>query len=433
MTECRLCGSACEQANLTPLLTPQLQWLWNAIAAAADRRGDPHMTSGQAVMVSAPSDPAARAAAAGIIRTAPQPGQRVRIQLDALTALVRRRGPYLTPGAVAAHAAGRALAQSAAHTRAQTQRARELLDELRAACDTEPELSGRGIELFERLRRTGWVARLDTASEAIQLVQQAVAVTAMVLRIPDGERYDRRLLVPADPHALDDGTSLSGLTLALLSASGRITPGQGTTARSAWCQAGVDCDDIMGGLTVLGIQPAGWTLPPGALCTLPPKELTNPRWPTAPHANQWVFVTENPSVISAAANLVACERDCAERARLVCTVGNPSSTETTALVALAAAGWNIAVRADFDPVGIRNVTALLNSVPNAVPWRMTTTDYIASAPTTLAKESVPATPWEPELAEAINSFQRIAFEEALMGRLIDDLKRGLPPGLHIGQ
>ncbi|WP_454561297.1 DUF2399 domain-containing protein [Mycobacterium haemophilum] len=415
---------------MTPLLTPELLWLWNAIAAGADRRGDTHMTSGQAVTVLAPNDPAARAAAAGVIHTTPRPGQRVRIRLDALATLVRRRGPYLTPGAVAAHATGRPLAQRAVHTQAQAQRARELRDALCAACDIEPELRGRGPDLFEHLRRTGWVTRLDAASDACKLVLQATSVAAIVLRIPEGRRYDRRLLVPADPHALDDGTPLSGLTLALLTATGTISPDQRATPRSAWAQVGVDCDEIMGGLAVLGIQPAGWTLPPAAICTLPPKELTNPTWPTAPHTNAWVFITENPSIIAAAANLVAREPDCAGRARLVCTLGNPSSTETTALAALGAAGWNIAVRADFDPVGIRNVTALLNSIPQAVPWRMTTADYIASAPTTLAKEPVPATPWEPELAEAINTLRRIAFEESLMGRLLDDLKRGFPPPSH---
>jgi uncharacterized protein (TIGR02679 family) len=175
-----------------------------------------------------------------------------------------------------------------------------------------------------------------------------------------------------------------------------------------------------------GHTPVGWTLPRGSVCTLTPRELSNTTWPSAPHRNAWVFVTENPSIIASAANLVVREPDCAQQAKLVCTLGNPSVTEIAALAALGAARWNIAVRADFDPTGIRNVTAMLNAIPNAIAWRMTTADYIACAPVILTNETVPVTPWDPELANCINASRRIAFEEALMDRLLDDLRRGRP-------
>jgi uncharacterized protein (TIGR02679 family) len=427
---CRLCDGSCIDADLTTLLSPDLGWLWAAVAAAADRRGDPHLITGPAVTVDAPVNPSQRAAAAGLVRGALRPGRRLCIELDVLTKQVRARGPTLTPGAVAAHATGRTLATRAADRSQQRARAQRLSTCLDAACNSHPELAGRGPQLFEHLRRAGWVARLDGGSNADQLVASAVAVAVAVMRIPDGDRRDRRLLVPGSPHALDEGTSLAGVTLSLLAATGRISADPGSTARSLWAQAGVDCDQLMGGLAVLGlgIHPRGWQLPPAATCTLPPRELARPEWPTAPYPDAYVFITENPSVLAAAADMRARNPNCTNPIRLVCTMGNPSQTEISAIASLAAARWNIAVRADFDPAGIRNVTAVLNAVPRAKPWRMTAIDYATSRPITPIREPIPATPWEPELAEQISATGCVAFEEALMKHLLEDLRRGAPHG-----
>lgn len=206
--------------------------------------------------------------------------------------------------------------------------------------------------------------------------------------------------------------------LSLLTATGTITVNRRTTTRTAWAQAGVDCDEIIGGLTVLGIQPLGWTLPSAAPCTLPPRQLQAARWPTAPSGDAWVFVTENPSIIAAAADLVARDAERDAVVRLICTMGNPSGLEISAITALADAGWNLAIRADFDATGIRNVTALLAAAPTARPWRMTTRDYLDSAPAAPAKEPVPATPWDPDLAPTINATSQTAFEEALLPNIL---------------
>jgi len=107
-------------------------------------------------------------------------------------------------------------------------------------------------------------------------------------------------------------------------------------------------------------------------------------------------------------------------------MGTPSAIEIAAIAKLATAGSEVAVRADFDPAGIRHVTALLNGVARAIPWRMTVADYRASNPTTPAGEPVPSTPWEPNLAEIINTAETLAFEEGLIGHLMTDLERGSP-------
>lgn len=108
-----------------------------------------------------------------------------------------------------------------------------------------------------------------------------------------------------------------------------------------------------------------------------------------------VFITENPSVLAAAADMLARNPNCTNPIRLVCTMSKPSQAEISAIAGLAATRWNIAVRADFDPAGIRTVTAVLNAVPTAKPWRMTATDYATSRPTAPIREPIPPTPARP--------------------------------------
>jgi hypothetical protein len=91
-----------------------------------------------------------------------------------------------------------------------------------------------------------------------------------------------------------------------------------------------------------------------------------------------VFVTENPSVL-AAASTQALAGDTATTPRVVCTAGTPSQVECAAVGALSEAGWNVAVRADFDPAGLAHVRALLAAAPAARPWRMSAADYVAVA------------------------------------------------------
>ncbi|MFE2583108.1 DUF2399 domain-containing protein [Streptomyces sp. NPDC059378] len=58
----------------------------------------------------------------------------------------------------------------------------------------------------------------------------------------------------------------------------------------------------------------------------------------------------------------------------------PLPREPDAIAALSQVGWSVAVRADFDQAGLAHGRALLNAAPAAIPWRMNTTDYLATAP-----------------------------------------------------
>lgn len=425
---CPLCGGVCAGADLDSLLPPELDWLWRKVAATADRRGDPELTSGSDITLTLPIASVERAAVAGLV-AGTQAGRRTRLGLANLTELVTKHSSTLTPGAVAAHCVGRPVGQRTVRQAARQARQDELLTGFHAACEGADELSDRSAELFEQLRRCGWIARLDATGEpesAASVLTRAVGVVRRIVAIPEGERFDRRLLVPSDPHALDDGSRLAGLSLALLAALGRTAAAPGIPARAQWAQIGVDCDDIIGGLPMLGIAPQGWHVPKDAVATIPPRELAGCRWAAPPAAGQgWVFVTENPSVLAAAASLAQTEPELPPL-RLVCTMGTPSAMEISAIAAMSSAGWRVAVRADFDTAGIRHVNAVLAGVPDSVPWRMTSADYADSAPSLASEEPIPATHWDPGLASAMAEAGSVAFEEALIPQLLADLRAGRP-------
>ncbi|MEV7020285.1 DUF2399 domain-containing protein [Streptomyces sp. NPDC093991] len=161
---------------------------------------------------------------------------------------------------------------------------------------------------------------------------------------------------------------------------------------------------------------------------LTPWTLQHAAWPAPVRQGQWVFVTENPVVTAA-----ACGHDGARHARLLCTVGTPSAQELDALARLAALGWRIAARADFDAAGLAHVRAVLCAVPGATAWRMSAADYLRSLhpapyrPAHLEAGQLPATGWDPALAQAMRARARPAYEEALLEELCADLHTGHPP------
>ena len=428
MGDCSLCGSDCQAADLGDLLAPQLAWLWEQVAAAADRRGDPVLAVG-IMTVRAPAEAADRAAAIGLLGGRPlAPGQSRRLDLEQLTARMQVRWPGLTPGAVAAHATRRPLA-----VRAQAKAARAAAEaELRAQLEaTLPAGLGRPEPdvVWERIRRRGGVARLVAVdAQAASLLRAATDVLGALPA--QGERADRRQLADAildDPHGLDDGSPVAGLVLALLSALEAVPAG--LRSRDAWDVVGVDYDDLTGGLLTLGVTPVGWVLPAGAMTTLPPRELTRCAWEPPPATGGWVFVTENPSILGAAANLQPAEP--ARPKRVLCTVGTPSALEVSAIARLAMTGWRVAVRADFDDAGLAHVNALLAGVPGAVPWRMGEADYectLERSPQSppLRLERLPECSWDPRLREAMRGAGRAGYEESLLGELLTDITTGSP-------
>jgi len=84
-------------------------------------------------------------------------------------------------------------------------------------------------------------------------------------------------------------------------------------------------------------------------------------------------VTENPSVLTATADAIRTHG--LVGVRMICTAGTPSGLELAALARLAETCWQLYVRADFDPAGMSHMRAFMDTIPNAIPWRMGATDY----------------------------------------------------------
>lgn len=422
---CEYCSGACAGVDLAQLLVEPRRWLWTQLAAAAEKRGDSELVAGS-VSVTTPQSAEERAAVVGLIGTL-APGARKKISLDELTRKLRTRAPTLTPGAVAAHAVGKRLAVKAAEDIArdvETERlARVFLAAFASFKDQLPRATG--AELWAVLRRNGWASRLLAFVEPERVINEAAVIVAALPSAPD--RIDRRRLaaeVLGDPHGLDEGTPVASFALALLAAGRRVSARDGP--RRAWSSVGIECDDMTGGLIALGIAPFGWSIPSGDVVTVPPRVLEDCKWPPPERSDQWVFVTENPSIVTAAADAQSAS------IRLICTSGTPSLRELNAIDRLASEGWRVAVRADFDEAGLRHVNALLRAVRGAVTWRMSSDDYRESVrdedpESRLTAERLPSTPWDTELASTMAARRTPAFEEALLPSLLADLIAGQPP------
>lgn len=434
------------------LLADSVSWFWHELARAGDRRGDPDLLSGT-VVVQLPESPAERNAVAGLLqgRGPNLPGSRRKVRLEELAEVVSRHCPGMTPGAVAAQVLQRPLAEKKLAQRALEVRKIALANNFAAHIHGSPAaygLLGDPQRVWKRLQQSGQVAKMLSASEQFPggvdgllgmlvriLVQLPVAGSILTgepnehIPVPLNPTLDRRLLASAstgDPHALDEGTVLGGLILSLLTAGETIPAG--LRPRAAWARVGVSCDELVGGLMMLGIHPEEWIIPNDAVITVPPRHLADVRWPAAPPGGAWVFVTENPSVIAAAAKMPS-----SGIVRLICTNGTPSAIEVAAVSALEAEGWHVAVRADFDTAGIRHVNTILAAAENACPWRMSAKDYLEvldSLQTVDALglgQEVPEPSWDVQLGTSMQERGTPVFEESLLPLLLQDLRRGTPP------
>jgi uncharacterized protein (TIGR02679 family) len=126
-------------------------------------------------------------------------------------------------------------------------------------------------------------------------------------------------------------------------------------------------------------------------------------------------VIENPALIATAA---------ARRwsgPLIVCSSGHPSVAVVTLLRQLGMPAYQ---HADFDAAGV-GITAWLSEHAGTIPWRMTSSDYLVLAPARRdrlrLRGSVNATPWDPDLADAMNEVGVAVFEEEIADSLLDEM------------
>jgi len=230
----------------------------------------------------------------------------------------------------------------------------------------------------------------------------------------------------ADPHALDDGTRCATLVMRALTAIYEVAAPVDMPARRAlWERAGVTDDELSPVVLAAGLRPAGDGVGnrvlrvcarAGQAAALTLSQVRATVLPGGMPDEVWVF--ENPSVLALAVGRfgVRCPP-------MVCTSGWPNSAAVLLLRQLAAAGCRLRYHGDFDGEGIR-IAANVGARTGAVPWRMSSADYLdalAAAPPGNPVGRVTQAPWDWELAAHMRCRDLTVSEERVANGLLDEI------------
>jgi uncharacterized protein (TIGR02679 family) len=217
-------------------------------------------------------------------------------------------------------------------------------------------------EWFEQALRQGRV------HEAMRpLVEQALRVLAAL----PGETAVQRGVLAArilggDPHALDVGTPLHGLMIALLAAAAGL--GYETSTRQVWAAWNVLVDPVSSNVAGLNLPLIG-DGPAAAIAraargthvvlTYGQLSAAELRWPPGVPC----FSCENPSVVIAAEQRLG-----AACPPLVCTAGRPSDAVRRLFSIVHRAGVRVRHHGDFDEAGVQ-IFRDFEECYAALPWR----------------------------------------------------------------
>jgi uncharacterized protein (TIGR02679 family) len=270
------------------------------------------------------------------------------------------------------------------------------------------------------LRRSAFVTRLGPTRAAEVLTHLRTLLARLDPTAPVG-RAALAAEITGDAHGLDDGRTLTALTLRALSArDGAELPLTPDARRRVWDTVGVGSDEVSGTALVWNLHPPGrsaWAAMLGArrdlglVTHLTSRELTrNPERLVDPGTVVWAC--ENPQILQSAVARAA-------SALVTCTSGNPSSAWWTLFQRMLADGAEVRYHGDFDWPGVRIAGRLIAA--GAKPWRFGAVDYEAS-PAFLPLQGDPVpTSWDPALGRAMQARGLAVHEEALEPRLLADL------------
>lgn len=305
------------------------------------------------------------------------------------------------------------------------QRSAQQASRTRLWADVEAAVTGRGLD--------GWVARLRAAGVPdgdVEAHRRRLApVLATVERLPLDQPVPLAVVAHrhlGDPHALDQGSWAGALLVdAAAVLAGREPPTSAEQARTALAEVGILADHLSSPVLTLGLRGTGAGPAAGWLDDM--ADAGEPVMLTASQLRRWplwvgegaVHVVENPSVVASAA-AVGVERP------LVCTASWPTHAGVLLLDQLQAGGARLHYHGDIDPTGLV-LTEHHRRRFGAHPWRMGAADYLAAvdeAVVTIGETAtVPPTPWDPALAEAVRRHRRVVFEEQVVELLLEDLRR----------
>ena len=255
-----------------------------------------------------------------------------------------------------------------------------------------------------------------------RLLEQALKVLAALPS--DGRPLPRFATdVLGDAHALDPGPLANSVLRAIALLTGDDMRAATARRRHLWATVGVACDALSSTVLLAGFRPPG-SGPTAASLTV---------WADRSHAahltlaqlhadpltvpdGETVWAVENPSVVHA-----ALQRFGDRCPPLLCTSGWPSVAATAAIRQLTDEATTVRYHGDIDAAGL-TIAAWLADKTGAVPWRLTTGDYLACVPDDAPDPGdVPHVPWDADLADTVRTRGRAQLEEAVVTRLLDDL------------
>ncbi|MFC4081702.1 TIGR02679 family protein [Amycolatopsis samaneae] len=229
-------------------------------------------------------------------------------------------------------------------------------------------------------------------------------------------------VVLGETHALDEGTRCAGLVTRALAAIYDVAPPVDAPERRAlWERAGIADDELSSTVLAAGLRLRGDDVvsrilhacaEAGTAAVLTLQQLRAAESREAPE-QVWVF--ENPSVLT-----LALDRFGTACPPIVCISGWPSSAGILLLRRLGEAGAQLRYHGDFDGEGLR-IAANVAARTGAVPWRMTSADYLAAAGDGPPVGRVTAAPWDAELAGHLVRVGKTVPEERVASALLDEM------------
>jgi len=383
---------------------------WRALLLARDKR-ERRGGSGDAKVVVADLKPDEALALDGLLSVSRRrpvlPGETLRVALSTFEAALRACG--LDPRREYERIGGRPLRDLPAERAARF----ELRSEFRSWLSSHEVVQTRPLvaEWFDQACRQGRVH-----ADMRPLVERALGVVGALPAIEPVQRTVLAAkLVDGDPHALDVGTPLHGLTVSLLEAAAELDPDVG--ARAVWSAWNVVVDPISSDVAVLNLPVVGEGAAAelvrairGTHLVLTYGQLSEGdlRWPSGLPC----FSCENPSV------LIAAERAFGEACPpLICTGGRPSDAVRLLFSCIHRAGAQIRHHGDFDEAGVQ-IFRDLEDRYGAVPWRFDI-DSLCEARGQLGHAAPSARP--ATLEGAVQELSKAVPEELLIEALLSDL------------
>ncbi len=276
---------------------------------------------------------------------------------------------------------------------------------------------------IDSLRRRGRITRVATDDPIRLLVEALDTIQLVAASRTVGDRRPHPLTVVAasefgDAHALDSERPLGALV-----ADGVTTLAGTDDLRAAWQSFGVQLDQVNSSALTYMLPGRPGSILAAASAHGQPLRITHRMLDSDLGLDvdviERVQVCENPTIVVLAADQLG--RGCRP---LICTDGMPASVTGRLLAHLRSHGCELLVHADLDAGGIAIVNHLINRV-DATPWRMTSHDYTEAlaGPTTDLTSAVGPTPWDPDLAVAMQQQGRGVHEEAIASILLADLSQ----------